>query len=287
MEGQNPASETPPVTPPPAPATPPPAATIAPPPEPKAPATAPGVYLDPAKFDEITAKLSRLDQIEREAAEKTKAAEERAFQAAVKEADAKKIAEMLDLRLKADAERQAREIQEARARFEAEQKRLADEYARVQNEARAKEQRAKQFAIDKAKGDALGKWADKLAPNAYQQLSKFWDGEFSAREEGNSYAVYSSDGRSADEFVNAALSSDFYANFLKAGSSHGGTARPGANPSAAAPAPPQQQPEPGREFANMGEWALAKQMENRQQFGNSATDLAQPFGLGRGLKVAQ
>jgi len=283
----NPITPAAPATPP--PASPPPAAT--PPaanPESKAP-EADVVKLSLAEWQKTQARIAELDRLHAETERKRQEAEQRAFEAAAKEGNATKLAEIIEKREKAEVERRERENREQQAKWEAEQKRLADEYARLQNEARAKEQRAKQFAIDKAKGDALGKWADKLAPHAYQQLSKFWDGEFSAHEEGNSYSVRSSDGRTAEEFVNAALASDFYANFLKAGNPRGGTQIPGANPSAVTPqAPPAQQEQP-LQFGTMGDALMYITKQNYSAGVNSATDMSKPMGLGRttGLKLAQ
>lgn len=261
MADENPANETPPVTTPTNPAAPPPTAPT-PPPSPAPESPKPGVYLTPEQHAEINARLTKLDQVEAEFARKAREADDRKMEKALQDGDIKEFmrysqargdAELARIKSESDALRKAEAD-----RFAAEQKRFAEDRDRFDSELRATKQRVAKTTLDRELSLALG--SHKLVDHGVEDLMSLWRGNFTVAEDGDSILVRAADGRSVADFVAQQLSTPRWAHYVRAaGSSHGGTAHAGTNPSAGSPAPATPaQPEQPEQFRNMGEWALAQ-----------------------------
>lgn len=283
MEGQNPAAEAPAVNPTAAPVAPP--AAITPPPAAEAP-----------KTDVVTMSLadwqkaqSRLEQYEREIAAKEQArleAEEKAAKNDMEKGRYKEATERLQM---LEAEKTARakldyetSLKAEREQSAAERSRLAAEKAAAENARNSLYQRAQRYALDGELSRALA--GHNLVPGGAEQLSQLWRSQnmFTVTEDAESFAVRATTGQGVADFVAAQLAGDQYAHFLRAGGpAHGGTARPGANPSAAAPHQPPA-PEAAPQPRTLGEAAILQMQSIAKAQGDARTNM----GLGFGLKAA-
>lgn len=264
-------------------------AAVAAPPAPAATTTGaaaeqPGAYTVPAsEFHATQARLAKLAELEREAEQKAREAEDRALKAAIKEQETGKALELLNK--KTDAEI-ARAKQEAEAKLAAEKQRYEADIRRREEEAAAAKSalnetigRAATYARDGELSRALA--GHNLVEGAADELTGLLAQHLQVTPEGKSFAVKSTTGQTVKEFVDAYLASR--PHWLRA-DSRVGTALSGSTSAATATAANPVAPAsvvPGiSQPKNMGEAAILDMISRRKEsHGTPTVDMSQPFGL--------